>query len=651
MTTDDISSAEAAAPLLAERLAAACLCAAIVAGPIALGGTPIWARLALEAAMASACVLWSLSGRRSLWLTLPPLAVAVIACLQIVPLPDLLLRLVAPLPAAAWRAAAASGWGSVSVDPGVTATGIRRLLLGLATIAVTADLGRNGVLRRWLMGAMAAAAVCIWALGIAFPVDSKQRILLGCVDLKGPIAFWKTEVVEPVQTGGTGTYEIVPVGEVQHEMPAWSIGDGFGSYVISNHFAAGMYLTVPFALALWLFATRRRIPDAARVGIAVAAIAAATWTVGPLADSRAGAASMLLAGLMLLNLAAEQKLWRRITGLAVAGYAAVLVTFCLAFFGPWTGVQQLLPEGVRQQIRSLRGDGRVVATRVAGQMLVESPLLGTGLDTFGELQPSFLGNVFLLHYAHNDYVQLLAETGLVGGAIAAAVGGLLIARSRRFRREAQPPLRCLDAGPWAALAALSLHSAFDWNLHIPANALLAAIATGLAVSSRGSARDAALGSPSRERPDMSPGFRPGLPLEGFRPGLSGSRVASLTLALASLLALAFLARDAASTAARRDLATAIVAARTSHDPQSPAPVPQLAAAITAGERAAGRDPSDAKLAILIGQAHLHLAARTAGPDDSSPAAPAAQAWFERARRACAVCKGLPTSIHAAGKPQ
>jgi len=614
-------------PLLAERLAAACLCAAIVTGPIALGGTPIWARLALEAAMASACVLWALSGRRSLWLTLPPLAVAAIACLQIVPLPHGLLRLIAPLPAAAWQAAAASGWGSVSVDPAATATGIRRLLIGLATIAVTAELGRNAFLRRWLMGAMATAAVCIWALGIAFPVDPKERILLGYVDLKGPIAFWKTEIAEPVQTGGTGTYELVRVGEVQHEMPAWSIGDGFGSYVISNHFAAGLYLTVPVALALWLFATRRRIPDAARVGVAALAIAAAVWTVGRLADSRAGGASMLFAGLMLLNLAAEQKLWRRITGVVVVGYAVVLVMFCLAFFGPWSGVQQLLPDAVRQPIRSLRSDGRVVATRVAGQMLAESPLLGTGLDTFGELQPSFLGNVFLLHYAHNDYVQLLAETGIVGAALAAALGGFLIARSRRFRREALPPLRCLDAGPWAALAALSLHSAFDWNLHVPANALLAAVAAGLAIAPR----------------DLSPGFRPGL--------FERNRIACALFASGCILAVVFLARDATSTAARGELATAIVAARKTRDPQSPAPVPLLAAAITGGERAARWNPSDAKLAILIGQAHLHLAAHSADPDHSTPEAPAAREWFERARRGCAVYKGLPTPTPVAGKPQ
>jgi hypothetical protein len=214
-------------------------------------------------------------------------------------------------------------------------------------------------------------------------------------------------------------------------------------------------------------------------------------------------------------------------------------------------------------------------------------------------------------------VQLLAETGIVGGAIAAALGGFLIARSRRFRREALPPLRCLDAGPWAALAALSLHSAFDWNLHVPANALLAAVAAGLAIASR----------------DLSPGFHPGLP--------GGGRVASAVLATACGLAVVLRARG--------HLATAIVAARTSHDTQSPAPVPLLGAALTAGERAARWDPADARLAILIGQAHLHLAAHSAGPDDSAPETPAARAWFERARRTCAVCKGLPTTIHAPGK--
>lgn len=569
--------------------------------------------------MAAAAILWSLSRPRPLRLTLLPLAVATIACMQILPMPDGVLRTVAPLSAAAWKLGGSEAWGTVSVDPGATATAIRRLLLGLVTVAAVADLGRDPTLRRWLMGSLTATAIVIWTLGIVFPVDPKQRILLRTFDLKGPIMFWRTEIAEPAQTSGTGTYEWVSVGGVQHEMPAWTIGDGFGSYVISNHFAGAMCLTMPIALALWLFGTRDRLPATARYGVCIATAAAAIWTVGTLADSRAGGASMLLTTLTLLSLAAEQRLWRRITTGAWAGYVAVLFLFCVAFFGPWTGVQQLLPEGLQRPLRSLRSDGRVVATRIAGQILFDSPLLGSGLDTFGELQPTYLGNVFLLHYAHNDYVQLLAETGVVGACIAAALAALLIARSRRFRREATPPFRCLDAGPWAALAGITLHSAFDWNLHVPANALLAAVVTGLAMSTVA----------SRRRNSNDSGF------DRFR------RPAAGVMAISCAAAVVLLARDAAATSARQCLSAAVVEARQARDAESPAPVPALSKALAAGERIAHWTPADATLALLIGQAHLHLAAHTVGSDGMPAAALAADAWFAQARRSCAVCKGLP----------
>jgi hypothetical protein len=311
-----------------------------------------------------------------------------------------------------------------------------------------------------------------------------------------------------------------------------------------------------------------------------------------------------------------------------AVYVAFLIVFCVAFFGPWTGVEQLLPQAMSRPLRSLRSDGRVVATRVAGQMLAGSPLLGTGIDTFGELQPEYLGNVFLLYYAHNDYVQLLAETGLIGGCVAVGLAAMVIARSRRWRREATGGCRILDAGPWASLAALALHSAFDWNLHVPANAFLAAVVTGLAMSSTGGSR-ATMG----DAPPLVPH--------------AGRGRAALLLAAACAVAFALLARDAVSTAARRQLASAVIASRQEPPADSAAVVHRLEEAIARGTRAARLDPADARLARLLGQATLHVADR-AGGGDTAVAARAADAWFLRARRSCPTCRGIPESVASTG---
>ncbi|HUB86681.1 MAG TPA: O-antigen ligase family protein [Verrucomicrobiae bacterium] len=84
--------------------------------------------------------------------------------------------------------------------------------------------------------------------------------------------------------------------------------------------------------------------------------------------------------------------------------------------------------------------------------------------------------------AHNDYLNLLADWGTVGGIIvlagmAAFAAGLL--QTRRYLRRSEKDLGsgrsnrlAFFLGATAGLFALAIHSAVDFNLHIPANAIL-----------------------------------------------------------------------------------------------------------------------------------------------------------------------------------
>jgi hypothetical protein len=756
------------ATTVAARTAVGCLCLAIVLGPLALGGTATWSRLGLEAAMAGAIVCWAATGPRRVKLLALPLGITALACIQIVPLPDWLVRVVAPVSAAEWREAATAtdtllAWHTISVDPAATAAGIRRLFLGLGTIAVVRDLARHGPLRGWLVAALATAGIAIWASGLAFPVDSNERVLLGCIDLKGPITFWKSPLDEPVQSAGTSFTDTVRVAGLEYQADGWTVGDGFGSYVSSNHFAGGLELTLPFACAALLAGWRsRRLPDWLGLILVAALVAAGCFTTYRLASSRAGGGSLLLGGLVLLALVAERGWPRRLALTALLGYAVLLALFLAAFFGPWLGLEQLVPEGWQPTLRGLRGDGRVVASRVAGWILAGSPLFGTGLDTFGEMQPRYLEGRSFLHYAHNDYAQLLAETGLMGVGLGLALAAVLVNRARRWAGAATGPWRTLDAAAWAALAALALHSAFDWNLHVPANGLLACVVVGLALSAGnvgGGAVRAGMGrgeavaagnvggdqtssgivvrlmtpitttppdsrpglvSTGRahpltppphpiEAPDGSPGVRtrrltnrpttnpqdsrspttlhlhdpiptstptlhphdpdptspttlhlhdpdpttpPTLHLHDPDPTPPTRPLLTIAVMLAALISLALLARDAATTHTRRHLAAAITTARLAAAQEKPTDIDvaaRLTAAITRGARAARLDPGDARLAVLLGQAHLHRAALASTPHAAdtpdTPDTPAdvreALTWFRTARLRCPPARGLP----------
>jgi hypothetical protein len=112
------------------------------------------------------------------------------------------------------------------------------------------------------------------------------------------------------------------------------------------------------------------------------------------------------------------------------------------------------------------------------------------------------------------------------------------------------------------------------------------------------------------------------------------------------MAIVLLVRDAVSTAARRQLALAVIAARTEPPAAAAAVVHRLDLALAAGTRAARFDPSDTRLARLLGQAMLHRADRTG--DKTTLGMDAANEWFLRAKLACPICRGIPHSVASAG---
>jgi len=98
------------------------------------------------------------------------------------------------------------------------------------------------------------------------------------------------------------------------------------------------------------------------------------------------------------------------------------------------------------------------------------PLLGTGVGTFQYVFPRYRDafTTAFYDYAHNDYLQVLSETGLLGGALLALgiVGiGYVWWRSVRARGPGQALLTACGLG----MTAVALHESVDFGLQIPAN--------------------------------------------------------------------------------------------------------------------------------------------------------------------------------------
>ncbi len=131
----------------------------------------------------------------------------------------------------------------------------------------------------------------------------------------------------------------------------------------------------------------------------------------------------------------------------------------------------------------ISADGRMQIWRETIRLIAAYPWTGAGLGTFEHaLYPFRVAmSTSAVDYAHNDYLQLFAELGIVGLLLTLSLAGVIAWRAvtAAFRRG---PSSWLGVGVLASLLALALHSLVDFNLYVPANALALAWLAGVAVS-------------------------------------------------------------------------------------------------------------------------------------------------------------------------
>jgi O-antigen ligase len=268
-----------------------------------------------------------------------------------------------------------------------------------------------------------------------------------------------------------------------------------GTYLNRNHFAGLLEMALPLLVARALLAWRAQPGDLGAAHGEDGWLRRSVHLLAQLAEPAIGRATSLwcLALLLVVALAASG---------SRSAFFATLLAFALtirgrrrattargravvfAALGLGAGLWLLFP-----QVRDRFGTGDIARLAIAADttdMVRAFPVFGVGIGNFGSAFPLYRARTIAswaygvdVDHAHDDYLEWLSETGLLAACLAFA---LLLALTRSVLAVSRRPLPPREAvlfwGFATGATALLLHSFTDYNLHVPANALVLSFLVG-----------------------------------------------------------------------------------------------------------------------------------------------------------------------------
>jgi putative inorganic carbon (HCO3(-)) transporter len=269
-------------------------------------------------------------------------------------------------------------------------------------------------------------------------------------------------------------------------------GEPFGPFVNKNHFAGWMVMALPLTLGLLCGGIARGMhhvkptvrdrllwlssPEANRL-LLLAGAAGVMALALVLTMSRSGIAATMLA-LVLTNVVALRRLGTTTRRTIATGYLVFVVILVTA----WVGVDTIGRRFASADWSEL--NGRRGAWADAAGIASKYPLTGTGLNTYGVATLFYQHHDLAYHYAeaHNDYLQLAAEGGLlliVPAVLCVAALGATV--WKRFKEETSSSSYWIRIGAVTGLAAIALQETVEFSLQMPGNAALFAVLCGIAL--------------------------------------------------------------------------------------------------------------------------------------------------------------------------
>ncbi len=281
---------------------------------------------------------------------------------------------------------------------------------------------------------------------------------------------------------GAGPESIVHLGN------RYGGGSATGTYVNKNHFAALMAMALPMLLARWALEVLpvirrgeklREHPRNADLRLAVRILFSVLIVFLVLAllltRSRAGIAC----GLIALALASAALVWN--AGSTQAKALLVVVAASALLLGSYVGLSSVIERFGPDEI-SLAYGGRAELAKATLRAALDFLPFGSGLGTFADVFRRYQSDRLtgFVDHAHNDYAEAFLELGVAGVAAILLLALAYMARWRELARSRRSrSLGFLQISAGLGMFAVMLHGVFDFNFHIPANAIYFSFLAGV----------------------------------------------------------------------------------------------------------------------------------------------------------------------------
>ena len=440
--------------------------ALIVWAPLPLGSNRGWAWGPLAAAIFLLCTAWCVAwayGKvsipeplRKAW-PVAALLVAWIAysALHILPLPESWVAAISPNAAAAFAAVRAylpEGYATLSVDPYASKGALLKSMAWVGAFFLTLALVNSRSRVKVLAYVIVFAAVAQSIYAILMHLGGATTEYFGAVIFHGASAS--------------------------------------GTYVNRNHLAGFLEMSLAVGIGLLIASLResssgswkaffRRTLELVfnakiRLRLYLCIMVIALVTTHSRMGNTAFFSSLAIAGVIGLALS------RHATRSTVVLLASLIV-IDLFIVGSWFGVEKLAARIEQTTVQDVKEREEPAAYAV--KQIEDYGWVGSGMGTFYVVFPRYRAEnvVAFFDHAHNDYVQFAAEAGYIGiGILGLVVAFSLAAALLAQARRRDPLMRGMSFASIMGVAAILIHSTVDFNLQIPANALLFMVLLALA---------------------------------------------------------------------------------------------------------------------------------------------------------------------------